>query len=490
PTLLFKRIFNGAERSFFACSACRDRKDCGFFLWADGKMTPTKKKAWDLERERIIPKINHPEQYKKYNMLLKMSSELRAFCHTCNNLLLISEVPESHKEHDVQVGISNHLLKHPSELLKPLESAKKEAQYLFTPHASRTIINIASDYLGATRLLCLGTPRVHELVCSQLSIQMSSLLLDIDHRYHMFNSPKQFCWFNSFNNYFFSKEEGLRVLSEFLEENGGEDIVLVMDPPFGGRVEPLAKTIQDIMQLHRRLCPGLHKDMLVLWIFPYFMEPQILASCPDFTMLDYKVDYENHSLFASGPQGRKHGSPVRIFTNANPEDISLPEDEGYWFCNICRRWVSEENKHCMKCNECTSKDGRTYVHCDECKRCVKPTWEHCGTCNRCCLPSHKCGEFVPSQLCFNCGQPGHKKHDCSTFSIGAAITVKKLDLEQSGSQPSICSHWKTDYLHIKKEYGCNMYPECHQTGYQKYSYSITHKDVEDQESTERLVHPV
>jgi len=30
------------------------------------------------------------------------------------------------------------------------------------------------------------------------------------------------------------------------------------------------------------------------------MEQQILASCPDFTMLDYKVDYDNHPLFASG----------------------------------------------------------------------------------------------------------------------------------------------------------------------------------------------
>jgi hypothetical protein len=38
----------------------------------------------------------------------------------------------------------------------------------------------------------------------------------------------------------------------------------------------------------------------VLWIFPYFMEPQVLASCPDFSMLDYKVNYDNHPLFASG----------------------------------------------------------------------------------------------------------------------------------------------------------------------------------------------
>jgi hypothetical protein len=30
------------------------------------------------------------------------------------------------------------------------------------------------------------------------------------------------------------------------------------------------------------------------------MEPQVIDSCPDFTLLDYKVDYDNHPLFASG----------------------------------------------------------------------------------------------------------------------------------------------------------------------------------------------
>lgn len=52
-----------------------------------------------------------------------------------------------------------------------------------------------------------------------------------------------------------------------------------------------------------------------MWMFPYFMESQILNSLPDFNMLDYKVDYVNHSLFQDGPKGRKYGSPVRIFTN-------------------------------------------------------------------------------------------------------------------------------------------------------------------------------
>ena len=70
------------------------------------------------------------------------------------------------------------------------------------------------------------------------------------------------------------------------------------------------------------------------------------------------------------------------------------------------------------------QDGRTYVHCNECMRCVKPSWKHCATCKHCCLPSHVCGEFVPSQLCFSCGEPGHKKRDCPSFSCDAAIRIK------------------------------------------------------------------
>lgn len=63
-------------------------------------------------------------------------------------------------------------------------------------------------------------------------------------------------------------------------------------------------------------------------------------------------------------------------------------------------------------------------------RCVKPSWKHCATCKRCCLPSHVCGEFVPSQLCFNCGQPGHKKRDCPSFSCDAAIRIKPYSTTQ------------------------------------------------------------
>ena len=37
----------------------------------------------------------------------------------------------------------------------------------------------------------------------------------------------------------------------------------------------------------------------------------------------------SHWLF-TGNKGRKQGSPVRIFTNLPPADITLPTDDGYW----------------------------------------------------------------------------------------------------------------------------------------------------------------
>lgn len=112
---------------------------------------------------------------------------------------------------------------------------------------------------------------------------------------------------------------------------------MITDPPFGGRIEPLAKTIHSMWSLYNRLREEnslirngkstLHKRNHVLkkpettfpvfFIFPYFMEPKIKHYLPEFRMSDYKVDYDNHPLFNDGPKGRKQGSPVRIFTNVN-----------------------------------------------------------------------------------------------------------------------------------------------------------------------------
>lgn len=94
----------------------------------------------------------------------------------------------------------------------------------------------------------------------------------------------------------------------------------------------------------------------VVWFFPYFMEHHITCSLPDFKMFDFKIDYENHSSFTNvGNRKRKHGSPVRIFTNVPLRLFDLSNIPGYKYCQECEFWVAEENLHCKKCNACTSK---------------------------------------------------------------------------------------------------------------------------------------
>ncbi|XP_044015757.1 rRNA N6-adenosine-methyltransferase ZCCHC4-like [Aphidius gifuensis] len=130
-------------------------------------------------------------------------------------------------------------------------------------------------------------------------------------------------------------------------------------------------------------------------------------------MADYKVDSDNHLLFINNDEGRKFGSPVRIFTNLPLNLIKLSEQDGYKYCKRCDKWSSQENKHCKKCKSCTSKDGRRYRHCNTCNRCVKPTWKHCKKCERCLLKTHTCG--VKPRItgeCFKCKSTDHIEKDC------------------------------------------------------------------------------
>lgn len=68
------------------------------------------------------------------------------------------------------------------QLIKPLESAKKEAQYLFARKSTGVIVNMLRK-AGIFNVLCVGAPRIHEHIRSAFSSDMSSMLLDFDHRY-------------------------------------------------------------------------------------------------------------------------------------------------------------------------------------------------------------------------------------------------------------------------------------------------------------------
>lgn len=61
PTILFSRLIGKEKRRFFACSACRDRKDCNFFLWEEElhKTDQEKRSIWAREVEDYKGGVNH-----------------------------------------------------------------------------------------------------------------------------------------------------------------------------------------------------------------------------------------------------------------------------------------------------------------------------------------------------------------------------------------------------------------------------------------------
>ncbi|KAK2502776.1 hypothetical protein MC885_017091, partial [Smutsia gigantea] len=60
PTLLFVKVSQGKEetRRFYACSACRDRKDCNFFQWEDEKLSVARLAAREAHNRRCQPPLS------------------------------------------------------------------------------------------------------------------------------------------------------------------------------------------------------------------------------------------------------------------------------------------------------------------------------------------------------------------------------------------------------------------------------------------------
>ena len=105
------------------------------------------------------------------------------------------------------------------------------------------------------------TLRLHE---DLLTSGLSSFLLDIDHRYvsrsaglvlavvlilqHQFYDCDKFHRFNMFNGYFYSGEDGRQALKDFVKSIQKEQVLLVIDPPFGGLITALKTGINTIWQ--------------------------------------------------------------------------------------------------------------------------------------------------------------------------------------------------------------------------------------------------
>uniref|UniRef100_A0A8D2J852 rRNA N(6)-adenosine-methyltransferase ZCCHC4 n=1 Tax=Varanus komodoensis TaxID=61221 RepID=A0A8D2J852_VARKO len=417
PTLLFAKILEGKEegRRFYACSACRERKDCNFFQWENEKVSEARLATREKYNQSHQPPFSHTDNVERYKEFIVLPQSERKFCRECQQLLLPQEWGR-HSGHQVLNSVSFAQLKKPSQLLSPLENKKTNAQYLFTDRSCQFLLDLIVTQ-GFKRVLCVGTPRLHELIKLQASHEektcVKSLLLDIDFRYSQFYTEDDFCHYNMFNHYFFAGKGAYDVCQKFLQQDKGKDVIMVADPPFGGLVEALAFSFKKLIAMWSKTLP-------ILWIFPYFFESRILEFFPNFCMLDYQVDYDNHALYKHGKTGRKQ-SPVRIFTNLAPHLIVLPAEEGYRFCALCQRYVSLNNQHCEICNSCTSKDGRQWIHCNLCKKCVKSSWIHCSICDHCALPSHSCKNADVG--CFICGARDHKRSACPNIKQSFVLHV-------------------------------------------------------------------
>lgn len=424
PTLLFEKVSKRDDkgRRFYACSACRDRKDCNFFQWEDEKVSETRLLAREAKNKEMRPPFTQQEYSRRFREFVGLPVEEKRFCEDCQLLLLPAE-RAAHSAHKTS-SLTAAQLRRPSVLLRPLDNKKSNAQYLFTDRSAHFLLDSLAA-LGYRRVLCVGTPRLQELIklrnLEPKHQKMESLLLDIDFRYAQFYSQEDFCLYNMFNHHFFHPQAAA-VLQAFL---GGQKVVMVADPPFGGLVKPLANSFSQISQTWRKQqsSGGAAEDMAMVWIFPYFFEPRILECLPSFSMLDYQVDYDNHPLYKHGKTGRRQ-SPVRLFTNISPKQVVLPAEEGYRFCSVCQRYVWSLNKHCAKCNVCPSKDGREWKHCSACGKCVKPSWSHCGSCGRCALPDHPCGRAEGEEGCFSCGSLQHRRKSCPLKGAGRAQSCR------------------------------------------------------------------
>ncbi|CAG2112848.1 unnamed protein product, partial [Medioppia subpectinata] len=431
PTLLLQDVDTNGR--YYCCSSCRKRKDCDFHMTEEEWIvTQSKPKLMAKYRRRVSHLMATESEKYFYDKRVKQLERME-FCRNCSLIISTTDSLSDHKTHELMCGISGRQLRRPTKLMNSLTDNRFCAQYLFSKQTIRThelmcgisgrqlrrptkLMNSLTDnrfcaqYLFSkqtirvlmneilvknqfSRVVCIGCPSLHEYIdCHKNALNMKSLLLDIDCRYKQFYSPKKYLKYNLFNNYFFGGVKDEKTFRRFIANSVKEPIVVLIDPPFGGLIDPMAKTIDKISEIWRKYHQISDESIKipVLLFFPYFNEHRIKTTIPVLSMSDFMVDYENHRKFKATDSGRKFGSPVRIFTNIKLSSIVLPETDGYYYCDYCEKYISENNKHCFECNDCTARDGKPYNHCYQCKRCVKNTWNHCNRCGYCHLIQHSC----------------------------------------------------------------------------------------------------
>lgn len=156
-------------------------------------------------------------------------------------------------------------------MFRPRQESKSESQYFFTENTIEMLVKMFRS-VGTTNVICIGAPTIHERILYNLP-EMSSVLLDIDHRYVceifflllsdlmviifnlyffqlQFYESDHFRWFNMYNCHMLEECDTELVLEDILTQ--GDSTAVFIDPPFGGRLEPLAYTLEKFDQIRKK----------------------------------------------------------------------------------------------------------------------------------------------------------------------------------------------------------------------------------------------
>lgn len=202
PVLKFRETFDDGRPPsiFYGCSANRDRNSCPFSEHPAAKENlPVQRAAAAEAYETRL--MQHAELLAKIRALPAIN---RAYCGKCSSFVLLPAERHLHNEHSAQLqqSITDEQLQKPTLLLQPLDRDKTEAQYFFDANTLAGIQRMLSA-ANIRRVVCIGAPRLHEhLRAERESLQIYSVLLDLDERLEPFYERQEFYRFNMFNGWF------------------------------------------------------------------------------------------------------------------------------------------------------------------------------------------------------------------------------------------------------------------------------------------------
>lgn len=83
----------------------------------------------------------------------------------------------------------------------------------------RFIYTQNSKNIFSSKVICVGAPRLHEYLKTNFpSIQIKSVILDIDSRLKTFFDTNEYFEYNMLNDYYFDGPEKRSLFEEFLRE--------------------------------------------------------------------------------------------------------------------------------------------------------------------------------------------------------------------------------------------------------------------------------